>query len=333
MDEQMTDPTGPLNSNPSKQPPIPPLVEGLPRAYAPHPDFRSEPSTPEEETFRHSGWQSRRRLVWSAFQRIHLPATRLDRFAECGAGVWLGTDATTGELCMTCNRCHDRWCIPCGTERARVISDQLAIAMDGKECRFVTLTRRANHTPLRDQLDSLFACFNRLRERSFWKSCVHGGAYFTEVKIGERSGLWHVHLHLIVVGHFIDQRALSSEWLAVTQDSSIVDVRAVPQVDHVARYVTKYVTKPADASVFASPDRLDEMIIALRGRRLCGCFGSWSKLKLNGDEEPPRQIVQRRHLLTLLSEVRRGDPEAYAIWRSALLRWPSLAVFQRGASP
>ena len=330
--EALTPPTAPLQSNPSKQPPIPPLVEPLQREWAPHPDFRSEPATPAEETFRHSGWQSRHRQVYRAFSRLHLPATRMDRFAECGAGLWIGVDANDGDLVLSCNRCHDRWCVPCGTERARVVSDQLAIAMEGKFSRFITLTRRANHTPLVEQLNSLYACFNRLRERSFWKHNITGGAYFCEVKIGERSGLWHVHLHLIVVGHFVDQKALSSEWLAVTQDSSIVDVRAVTGNDHVARYVSKYVTKPADASVFAVDDHLDELIIALRGRRLCGTFGCWSKLKLTGDDELPRVIVQRRSLANLLADVHARDPDAQQLWRACVLRWPGLAVLERSDS-
>lgn len=309
------------------------MVVALERAWAPHPDFRSTPATAEEESFRHSGWQDRRRQVWASMQRIHLPTSRLDRFAECGAALFVGVASDTGDLVLQCNRCRDRWCVPCGVENARRISDALCIAMDAKKCRFVTLTRRHNSTPLRDQLDSLFACFNRLRERSFWEHTVTGGAYFVEAKVSEKTGQWHVHLHLIVTGHFLPQKALSAEWMAVTQDSSIVDVRSIEGSEHVARYVTKYVTKPADASVFACAEKLDEMIVALRGRRLCGTFGVWSKVKLTDDGELPRHIVQQRSLANLLADVRSGDADATSLWRSVVLRWPGLALFDRRGVP
>lgn len=322
-------PPAPLHWNPSKQSGAQQLEPQLDRAYAPHPDFRSRPSTQEEEHFRHSGWAARRRLIWAALQRLHLPTSRLDRFAECGAGVFIGIDAGSGEMCLTCNRCRDRWCIPCGTENARRISDALVIAMDARRCRFITLTRRHTSTPLKDQLASLHACFRRLRDRGWWRSCVEGGAYFTELKLSDKTGQWHVHLHLITTGSYVDQKRLSEEWLAVTQDSSIVDVRMVADGEHVARYVCKYVTKPADASVYAQPARLDEMITALRGAKLCGTWGTWRGVQLTDDTEPPRQIVEQRALSNLLADVRRGDPDAYSLWRSALLRWPSLACFDR----
>jgi hypothetical protein len=324
--------TGPTSLEPSKQSPTLPLVDRIERADHCHPDFRSQPSIHEEEHFRHSSWHVRRRKIYKGMTRCHLSGTRLDRFAECGANLWVGVDADSGELKLQCDRCHDRWCVPCGAESSARMGEQLWLAMDGKQCRFLTLTRRHNSTPLTDQLDSLYACFNRLRERAFWKATVKGGAFFVECKLNEKTRAWHLHMHLIVTGDFIPQKALSKEWLAVTQDSSIVDVRTIPNFENLARYVTKYVTKPMDSAVYDDEERMDEMIIAMRGRRLCSTFGTWRKLKLNGDEEPSKPLKQKRHLASLLYDVRQGDAAAYALWRAVVLRWPGLAVFAGGRS-
>lgn len=326
-DEPADDTTGPLNLNPSKQSPIPAIVPPLDRAWGPHPDFRSEPSNPDEESFRHSSWHQRRKRTWDAFQRVHLPLTRLDRFAECGSGLWVGFDSDSGDIALQCNCCHDRFCVPCSTVDAAILAEQLQIAMEVRRCRFATLTLRHSDTPLKAQLDRLYQSFNRLRERAWWKACVDGGATFLELKLGKKDGLWHVHMHLIVTGTYMDQRQLSLEWHAVTGDSSIVDVRAIPDSKDVARYVTKYVTKPASTEVYEVPDRLDEMIISLRGRRLCTTFGTWRGIKLHGDETPPRKLVNKRNVSALMAYVRKGDAEAYGLWRSMLLKWPSLAHF------
>lgn len=297
----------------------------LKRSDAPHPDFRSQPSTPEEEEFRHRGWSDRRRLVWSALNRTATNPARLDRFAECGAGVWICEAADDGELFLQCDRCHDRWCVPCGVEKARVISDKLIWAMERDRTRLVTLTRKHSPTALTDQIDSIIVCFNRLRTRSWWTQRVRGGASFMEIKLSERSGMWHVHMHLVIDSDYLDQRELSQEWLAVTQDSSIVDVRLVPENSDVARYVTKYVTKPADASVYAVAERLDEMIVALRGRRLVSTFGTWRGIRFNDDDAPARKIRCKYHPAALCSAAAAGDVKAYSVWRAAVLRWPTLS--------
>lgn len=318
--------TGSTSLDPSKQTGTPPLVERLARAWAPHPDFRSEPSTPEEETFRHSSWQPRRRKVWDSLQRCQRSTARLDRFAECGSGLWIGVSSETGDIALQSNCCHDRWCVPCQAAKAAVIAEQIELALYKKVSRFVTLTLRHSPTPLTDQIDRLYDSFTRLRHRAFWKANVLGGVASLEVKLG-RDGLWHVHLHLICEGKYLDQRQLSREWHAVTGDSSIVDVRLVRDGAIGARYLTKYVTKPASAEVYEAPEKLDEMVLALGGRRLCLTFGSWRGIKLLGDEEAPPPLVHKRSLHTLISEVRRGEPGAYGMWRAALAKWPGLAVF------
>lgn len=304
----------------------PGIVQGIDlEGFEPaRPEFRSAPATHLESTFRHSGWAARRQKTWNSLLRTRAGDFRMDRFRECGSCLWLQLDKSAGELRLSCNTCRDRMCVPCGVARAAKISTILAAEMAKETCRFVTLTRRHSPTPLGSQIDALYAAFARLRARSFWKEHVSGGAAFLECKIGERSGMWHCHLHIICNGGFMDQRQLSQEWLAVTQDSSIVDIRAISDAKGRARYVTKYVTKPADASVFADDARLDEMIIALKGRRLCATFGTWRGLKLSDDDAELAECEPLGSIQGLTSAAAGGD-EVAAHWLAiARVKWPAL---------
>jgi hypothetical protein len=211
------------------------------------------------------------------------------------------------------------------------MADVLKAHIRDRRVRFVTLTRRHSHAPLADQIDAVYEAFARLRRRAWWKDRVTGGAAFLEVKLSDRDGLWHPHLHLIVEGTFIPQRELSMEWLGVTCDSSIVDVRDCPTGDHsrVAAYVTKYVTKPASGCVYHNPEKLLEMMAAMKGRRLCLTFSSWRGLKLNDPPDPNPGKVWKPvgSIEQLARRAREGDERALRYWAAALRKWPSISCF------
>lgn len=292
----------------------------------PRAEFSSPIADRAETLFRHSSWRHRRQMIWDAMHRTSASVAKLDRFENCGSCLWLRAVLETGELGLVSNTCHDRWCEVCGRERAAVIAENAFHAVKGEVVRFVTLTLKHSPTSLSDQLDRINASFNRLRERRWWKDRVRGGAAFLEVKLSEKSGLWHPHLHLIIDSDFLDQRELSQEWLGVTGDSSIVDVRLIRDFGGVAAYVTKYVTKPASAEVYAVPERLDEMILAMRGRRLCATFGSWRGLKLS--EVPPSDCEWKSlgSVTSLWSQARSGDERAIALVTLIVERWPQLSI-------
>ena len=57
-------------------------------------------------------------------------------------------------------------------------------------------------------------------------STVDGGRYSIEIKRGKNSGLWHPHLHAVILCHLKpDAEKLAQEWHNVTGDSFIIDVR------------------------------------------------------------------------------------------------------------
>lgn len=283
--------------------------------YDVHPDFAIEPATAGETAFRHSGWAARRRQVWEALKRVGSSGSVLQAFSECGSGCWVQHSASKGAYRLSCNCCRSRWCIPCGVTRAaklrRSVKGQLA---DWQRVRFVTVSLRHSDTPLKDQLDRLQRSYNELRKRDVWCRSITGAASFVEVKVSERDGLWHVHAHILCVGGWIDQRELSREWHKITGDSSIVDVRLARSSGEVAGYVTKYVTKPLDSSVFAHRDRLDEAITALRGRRLCNGSGELRKISASDTDV---DAVDDWHTIgrldDLLGDARTGNKAAAAI--------------------
>jgi len=184
--------------------------------------------------------------------------------------------------------------------------------MENREVRFVTLTLRHSRTPLEDQLDRLYRSFNVLRRRKFWLAHVDGGAAFCETKVSEKDGLWHPHLHLVVVGSYMDQRTLSQEWLAVTGDSSVVDISRVRDEKTVGFYITKYVSKPLDSSLFTDESLLQEAIVALSGRRLCMTFGSWRGTPLVEVEHGEEQWTRLGSTVELREGLAINWPESVA---------------------
>lgn len=235
---------------------------------------------------------------------------RIDAFSNCGAGCFVQVNADKTDVRVTAHHCHDRFCVPCQTARGAKISAALADHLADRTTRFLTLTQRTCDAPLADQLDKLYRDFRCLRNRAWWKAHVRGGAAFLEVKLGANSGAWHAHLHVLVEGSFLAQAELSAEWLAVTGASYIVDVRAVPNAESRARYVTKYVTKPADSSVFEDPAKLATLVAALKGRRLCSTFGSWRGLQLDPDDDTAGTWCTIGRVEDLFSSAASGDATA-----------------------
>jgi hypothetical protein len=192
--------------------------------------------------------------------------------------------------------------------------------------RFVTLTLRCSHSSLTAQLDRLYDSFNKLRRRDFFKRYITGGVAMVEVKIGRNSGLWHPHLHILCEGDFIPQRDLSNEWLEVTGDSSIVDVRRVSNAGHAAAYTVKYGSKGCDSSVYNAPTKLDEFLTSIKGRRFALTFGTWRGIKLadGGDEKVEWENIGS--LDSLVCRMREGDENARHWVQLATLKYPGLVA-------
>jgi hypothetical protein len=264
----------------------------LPDEWAPPPEFQSYPIWDEEAKFWHSSHARERKAVFNALSSMGRQR-QLHRYVNCGGNTRVYVRGKIGdqfEFRVVAQRCHNRWCPHCARGRSTIYAANIKqwIVAKHRTVRFITLTLRHNDTPLRDQIDRICRSLLAIRRRSWWKSCVHGGVSFIEIKVGG-DNRYHVHAHLIVEGTYASVKELSDEWHAVTGDSPVVDIRLVADPDVVAGYVAKYGSKPIDRAIVFQPKRLIECIQALHGRRLATTFGSWKDLKLNQmpEDDPP----------------------------------------------
>ena len=148
--------------------------------------------------------------------------------------------------------------------------------------RFITLTIRHSKERLEDLLTKLLHSFKELRRTRLWKKKVDGGCAFLEIKY---SNGWHPHLHLITVGDYLPHDELAKEWLRITKDSSVVDIRLIRDPATTARYVAKYASKPLSRELIFQPRLLREAIRTLPGRKLLWTFGSWRGWRIHEEKD------------------------------------------------
>lgn len=226
--------------------------------------------------FRHSGWQHDRSLIRDALDRVGVGQGRLDRWDTCGAYAWVVRHPTErGRLKIVASFCHDRFCKPCALTRSRLVVANLRGYLVPKTYRFLTLTLRSDKETLTELIDKLYRCFRRLRSGPLCKGRLRGGIAFLEVQWMHDTQRWHPHLHVICEGTYLPKEQLKAEWLRITGDSYVVDIRSAGDLNVVTGYVTKYASKPMTRSFFMDAARLDEAIRALSGRRMFTTFGTW----------------------------------------------------------
>ena len=253
---------------------------------------------PDWTPFEHRGWAPTRRRIYAAMARTDQSSQRKHDFCHCGERVHVFSHAVTGEVEFHSERCKDRWCLPCGQARSRRIAKSLGAMMAKQRNMFITLTVRGwREQTLVSQLERLKAAWRELRRLKGWSTRVDGGAVMTEVKWSETSGgHWHVHYHIVAQGRFVDESWLKAAWKLITGDSDQVRVLPVNEEGRVLSYVSKYASKPVDASFTGKPHLLDEAMRGLKGQRLCACFGSW-------------------HGTPLLEEVEEDETEFLTQWK------------------
>lgn len=116
--------------------------------------------------------------------------------------------------------------------------------------------------------------------RGYNELCKVDGAVFS-YEITNKGNGWHPHLHAVVIlNDRIDQQLLSSEWLGITGDSFVVDIRSI-KGDPVEGFleVFKYALKFSELSL---EDNL-EAYLTLRGKRMQGSFGDFHGVQVPED--------------------------------------------------
>ena len=272
------------------------------------------PTTEAEAEFRHSGWRERRQRTALALGKAGSTPATLHRFHQCGAAAWIMADpADNTRFRIQSERCRSRWCEACGRERRSLIQMNLAKHLPKQRIRFMTLTLKSTDDQPEVCVRRLYACFRKLRQRQKMKSLIRGGIAFLELTYTPERRQFHPHLHIIFEGNYVPHAQLRNEWLSVTGDSFIVDVRQVARPDHAIGYVAKYASKSIGPSIWKDDDAFAAVIRGLKGVRTLFTFGTWRNFKLLDAPQDDTAWQTIGKLETMIQRAKSGDPEACRI--------------------
>lgn len=177
--------------------------------------------------------------------------------------------------------CHDRFCPICArkrsAEKASLLSLQVKEALEqhgGASVRFLTLTLvNPPLGELKEALDLLQASWRKLRRTKYFRERVLGGFLSLEITYNSKTRTWHPHLHVLLIGRFIEQGWLADTWEKYT-GARIVDIRRTGNLDKQVKEVVKYVTKlTEDSDIFSEVGVFYELQKVLHGRRTISTFG------------------------------------------------------------
>jgi plasmid rolling circle replication initiator protein Rep len=271
-----------------------------------------------------------------------------DRMRECGsilefACYRVGDDEDLKRVLVRCSWCRVRLCFLCERARSRKRHVQLCKVLTawlGRRPRdqalLLTLTiRSCPNDGLREAIDQLLASVRRLTRCRRFQDSVTAWHRTLEVTRDADTGLWHPHVHLLLIvppryftrgsGLYIQQPEWAALWrkFARLDYDPVIDVRALKGVGggplaELGRKslaeVTKYCSKPSDLVTFddegepypVDANGLKALYDALHGRRLVGMSGA---------------------LQALAKELRLADPDADDADLGATDSFPDDAVY------
>jgi len=218
------------------------------------------------------------RVYWlQVLPRTKITRKNLENYRNCGKNAWIEYSESRTQYRVKSQTCGLRICPICGERRRSEVKERLVNAfalLPRSYLRFITLTLRSTKKPLANQLNRLTRCFRRLRQRNLFKDKVTFGAATIELTRSTKTGNWHPHLHILYVGEYIDQNALSQTWKAITGDSMIVDIRKVDSTTNAILELAKYASKPLKFGYLKDSSLAGiELYNALVGRHLLIVFG------------------------------------------------------------
>lgn len=287
-----------------------------------HLDERHRPPEPTSQAteFRHGHWAAARERIRRAMVDAGFAVARRYGFQACGGNPLVQIDPETGKVRVSAHCCHDRWCRACGRVRRQRLARALSGLVGSRKTLHVVLTLKSRDEALGDSLTRLISCFARLRQTTWWKERVSGGAWVFEVTHPQESNQWHPHLHVLIHSQWLDLKELSAAWHDVTGDSHRVHVSLVNKSAAAIAELTKYVGKITHRTWEHDQALLAHAMVELNGRRLCSTFGTWAKTEL----QPIDTNVEARQWITwgsidqLFRLSAAGDADAIEI-RKALL--------------
>lgn len=206
-------------------------------------------------------------------------------------------------------RCKSRWCVPCNHVKvlawlARLLPVMTDWLANGGKISMLNFTIK-DVDKLTDGMDILNRSFRGLyntpQRRDYWNERFPGGIRSLEVKRGKNSGLWHPHLHCLVLqpsDYTKDYDWLKDNWEKVTRREYKKtigdDVKKAGSVwiknvtgENLLQSVCetlKYILKPED-SLYSDKDNLWEAWNSLKGKRQVNTWGLLRGLSKKVDED------------------------------------------------
>lgn len=206
---------------------------------------------------------------------------RADRLIGCRSFAYFARNIDTGKVRVVSSACKLRWCPVCAQARSMFLVSQVHKWLTAvSQPKFLTLTMKHTNAPLEHQVKWLYARFRKFRSRKLISRKIRGGIWFFQLKKSKNDEQWHPHLHTVIDADYIPQAVISAEWQKCTGSSSIVDIRAIRSKQAVAEYVSRYCSKPCNLKDFDLMQRI-EVHRVFHGRRLCGTWGTGSKIELS----------------------------------------------------
>jgi len=214
----------------------------------------------------------------------------MERFRKCRTMAWHVQDPDTLLIKSQSNSCRLRWCPVCAEARVNIIAHNcFEFLSEQKAVRFLTLTLKHSDLSLGEQIRRMKKCFIRLGRRVGWKKYVTGSIAFLHVKRNCENTEWHVHLHIFLTGSYVPQKWLSDEWLKVTGDSLVVDVRAAHSKKELGLTIkdyARYAGRPANLLDVPVERRLD-VVHSFEGIRVCWKTGICGAVSLSPPKYQP----------------------------------------------
>jgi len=245
--------------------------------------------------------------------------TKVERLENCRTYSWFVRNKESGQVRVRSNHCRLRWCPMC----SKLKSYFVYLSVTGwlqqiNEPKLLTLTLRHSNSSLYQQINDIYYFFRQLRKIRWLKKAIRGGIWFFQIKWIERTKSWHPHLHVLLDSAFLPQSELSETWCKVTHGSYIVDIRTVRDPEETAKYVSRYVSRPAELSSLTL-SLAKQVFHALHGKRLAGSWGTAFGCNLSGKPPETDEEFEKIANWSTVRENQGYDPRAdkiIAAWRT-----------------
>lgn len=179
---------------------------------------------------------------------------KLDR---CGKDIMFLTCKACGLFHARRKRCNNRFCETCARSLSKRAKGGISEIVK-KRClwqrksrhklKFITLT--CENFPVEKVLwglEHLNKWFSNLVRRKVWKGKIKGFLKRIEVTRGQ-DGNYHLHIHVLAEGSFIEQADLSANWENILSRHGwkgvVVDIREVKGITKAIKEISKYCFKP-----------------------------------------------------------------------------------------